>query len=859
MSTLGSRRALVFLMAAVAGPTWLAGAAEPKRPNVLFIAVDDLRPELNCYGATHIKSPHLDRLAASGTLFQRAYCQQAVCSPSRTSLLTGLRPDSTQVYDLQTHFRRQVPDVVTLPQHFKQQGYHAEAMGKIYHGGLDDAASWSVPLWNAQPARRRGAGDAAAPGANASAARTPQELEQQARQQQAARRNAPRGPAWAAPDVADNELADGRMAEHAVERLQQLSRTDKPFFLAVGFHKPHLPFIAPRKYFNLYDPRDIRLADNPYHPRGANEYTLTNSGELRSYDGVPKQGNIPDEMARQLKHAYYACVSYLDANVGQVLDELDRLKLRENTIVILWGDHGWKLGEHGEWCKHSNVEKDTRSTLLVSAPGLPRGQKTNSLVEFVDIYPTLCDLAGLSQPAHLEGASMLPMLKEPFVQTKSAAISQYPRGKVMGYSLRTDRFRFTRWASRDKPHEALAVELYDHQTDPAENVNIAADPAQAELVKQLTGRLQLGWRGALVMAEQQPVPKASTKTSPVRNAANDRQMVYVSLGASDLVSAYRLNVQTGGLEKAGQATVGKGPGAQAVDPRSSFLYVSVRGDKTVAALKIDSQTGQLSLRGSTPLVSDAAYLAVDATGKHLLMASYGAGKIGIYPIRADGTVGDMASTVQTTDKNPHSIRTDPSNRFLYVPNTGADKILQFSFNPEQGTLAPLTPPHVDTEPGTGPRHFWFHPKLNAVYFVNEKSSSVTLFGYDTRTGLLAAEQSISTLPSDFSGQNTCAHIEATADGKYLYASNRGHDSLAIYAIDPTEGRLSLVGHQATEKTPRSFAIDATAQYLFAAGQGTTRLAAYRIDAPSGKLGPLTTYEVGNGPAWVQVVRLPAVE
>jgi arylsulfatase A-like enzyme len=475
-----------------------AHAADARRPNVLFIAVDDLRPELNCYGRTHIKSPNIDKLAKSGTQFNRAYCQQAVCSPSRTSLLTGLRPDSTKVFDLQTHFRKFLPEVVTLPQHFKQNGYHVEAMGKLYHGGLDDAASWSVPIWNARSAGgKRGSNQQANRPANA-AQPMPEELERRQRAQQAKRRASKRGPPWQSQDVADNELPDGAMAEHAVERLKDLAGQDQPFFLAVGFYKPHLPFIAPKRYFDLYDADEIKLADNPYHPKGSNQYTLTNSGELRGYDGMPKQGPVPNEDARKLKHAYYACVSYLDANVGRVIDELDRLKLRDNTIVVLWGDHGWKLGEHGEWCKHSNVENDTNVVMLIDAPGMKAGQQSDSLAEFVDFYPTLCELSGLSLPKHLEGTSLVPVLKDPKAHIKTAAISQFPRGNVMGYSLRTERYRLTRWVDRKDPDKLMAVELYDHQNDPAENQNIVANPAQAETLKQLTEQLAAGWKGAVV-------------------------------------------------------------------------------------------------------------------------------------------------------------------------------------------------------------------------------------------------------------------------------------------------------------------------------------------------------------------------
>jgi arylsulfatase A-like enzyme/6-phosphogluconolactonase (cycloisomerase 2 family) len=822
-----------------------AGAAG-ERPNVLFIAVDDLRPELNCYGASHIKSPNLDKLAARGTLFNRAYCQQAVCSPSRTSLLTGLRPDSTRVYDLQTHFRWLLPDVVALPQHFKNHGYHSEGMGKIYHGGLDDAASWSVPHWTPQRP--------AAAARNRAAARTPEELEQQARQQQRQRRTAQRGPAWASPDVADNELADGKLADHAVERLRELSKQEKPFFLAVGFLKPHLPFIAPRRYFDLYDPNKIKLADNPYHPKGSNQYTLTNSGELRAYDGMPKEGPISEADALKLKHAYYACVSYLDANVGRVLDELEQLKLRENTIVVLWGDHGWKLGEHGEWCKHSNVENDTRVPLLISAPGLPAGQKSNSLAEFVDIYPTLCDLAGLPKPSHLEGASLEPVLRDPAKMVKNAAFSQYPRGRVMGYSIRTDRYRLTRWIDRDDPEKVLAIELYDHQTDPAENENVANNPANAAVVKELTERLQAGWRGA-VLAKGETAQPAQLAAAQSASSA-EHYVLYVSVGGGDAVAVYKLDPQTGLLERSGQVQVGKGPGAQTSDAGRRNLYVSVRGEKSVATLAIDPATGGLSLRGTTPTVSDAVYLAPDKSGRWLLTSYYAANKAAVYPIKPDGTIGGEATSVLDTDKNPHSIQADGANKLVYVPNTGADKVLRYRFDVQSGKLTPADDLTIVVQSGLGPRHFWFHPNRPLVYFVNEKGSSVSGFRIEP-SGAATHVQTISTLPEGYQGNNTCAHIETTPDGKLLYASNRGHDSLAIYKVDPETGKLTAAGHQPTEKTPRSFTIDPSGRYVYSAGQGSNKLAAYRIDPATGKLATLATYDVGPGPSWVQVVRLPA--
>jgi arylsulfatase A-like enzyme len=300
------------------GVTVFAQTKPVEKPNILFIAVDDLRPELGCYGVEEIKSPNIDALAKSGLLFNRAYCQQAVCSPSRTSLMTGRRPDTTKVYNLQDHFRETIPNVITLTEHFKNNGYFAQSFGKIYHPGLDDPKSWSVPGFSS------GGG-------------TGKSLKKGQKVQKAE--------PWSAPDVPDNALPDGQTADEAIQVLNNVK--DKPFFIAVGFKKPHLPFIAPKKYYDLYRVEDMKLAKNPFPPKDIFPIALSDWGELRGYKNIPKEGPVPDELARELKRGYYAATSYTDAQIGRVLDELKKLGLREKTIVILWGDHGWQLGEHG--------------------------------------------------------------------------------------------------------------------------------------------------------------------------------------------------------------------------------------------------------------------------------------------------------------------------------------------------------------------------------------------------------------------------------------------------------------------------------------------------------------------------------
>ncbi len=484
---------LRLLLPLIASVALTASAAPAKRLNVLFFAVDDLRPEFGAYGRDYIHSPNLDALAARGMTFRRAYCQQAVCSPSRTSLLTGARPDTTKVYDLETHFRKNIPDVITLPQHFKKNGYFVQGMGKLFHGGLDDSPSWSVP-WSRPKARSYG---------------HPENLKLVERKSAAARKagkkgkvlsRASRGPAFEGADVPDNTFHDGALADMAVKTLRNLARKDQPFWLGVGFIKPHLPFVAPKEYWDLYDPAKIKLASNPYRPKGSPDYAIGDGGEMRVYEGIPK-GHIPDDLARELKHGYYAAISYMDAQVGRVLAELDQLGLRDNTIVILWGDHGWKLGEHDAWCKHTNMELDANAPLLLSVPGMRHaGARTDALVEFVDIYPTLAELCGLPLPSHLEGSSFAPVLDAPDAPRKPAVFSQYPRGvkkkRLMGYSMRTDRYRFTRWVEKYDHSKVDAIELYDHRKDPQENVNIAADPANAALVRRLTAQWKQGWRGA---------------------------------------------------------------------------------------------------------------------------------------------------------------------------------------------------------------------------------------------------------------------------------------------------------------------------------------------------------------------------
>ncbi len=478
---------LIWLMAIGAILSRSSDASKTVKPNVLLIAIDDLRPALGCYGDEVAVTPNIDRLASRGTVFKRAYCQQAVCSPSRLSLLTGRRPDTIRVWDLGTHFRAALPDVVTLPQHFKKHGYHTQSIGKIFHGSgkpSKDPPSWSVePQYDSvrDPKLRYA---------------LPKNLQGKGLKRAAAE----------SADVADNTYLDGIVCDTAISTLGALKKSKRPFFLAVGFRKPHLPFCAPRKYWSFYDRAKIPLPTSDRHPQDAPELATRSWNELEGYTDIPNDGKLTTEKVRELRHGYYACVSYVDALVGRLLDELTKLKLAENTVVVLWGDHGLHLGEQGLWTKANNYELSTRVPLIVSVPEQSKTGASNAFVEFVDVYPTMADICGLDAPDGVEGVSFKPLLSHPDQVWKEAVFSQYPRartgnrhrshGDIMGYAMRTRRYRYVEWREWDSK-KIVARELYDHESDDEETRNIANDSKYGDAIQVLAGTLDFGWKSAL--------------------------------------------------------------------------------------------------------------------------------------------------------------------------------------------------------------------------------------------------------------------------------------------------------------------------------------------------------------------------
>lgn len=440
------------------------------KPNILFIAVDDLRPELNCYGQSSIISAHLDRLAAEGFLFERAYCNVPVCGASRASLLTGMRPKPDRFLNFSTYADKDAPEAISLPQHFKNNGYQTFSYGKVFHHRDDKSDSWSEAPWH--------------PGMDAQPGKSWRDylLEEHIRLDTDS--DDKRGPAYESAPVPDSAYFDGKIALKAKWKLRDLAARDQPFFLALGFMKPHLPFNAPAKYWDLYQQEDIKATEVPDFPVGGPDQARHNFGELRHYHQIPDEGPVDAATARKLVHGYYACVSYVDAMIGQVLDELKRLKLDDNTIVVLWGDHGWSLGEHGLWCKHSTFNVAMRAPLFVKVPGRKGGRRIGALTEFVDIYPSLCDLAGLRQPEQLQGDSFVSLLDNPKETGKDALFCRWIRADA----IKTDRYLYTEWF--DQEGKSTGRMLYDHLEDPDEKVNIAERPEHRKKVADFSARLR---------------------------------------------------------------------------------------------------------------------------------------------------------------------------------------------------------------------------------------------------------------------------------------------------------------------------------------------------------------------------------
>ncbi|MDC0584580.1 sulfatase [Bacteroidales bacterium] len=531
-------RLYIFLISLLSTVGCHVHQSNPKKPNILFIGIDDLRPELGCYGSAIAQSPNIDNLASKGILFNRAYCQQAICGPSRASLMTGIRPLNSGITHNYIRFRDSLPETYTISQYFGTNGYRTSSIGKIFHHGDNDSLSWNSEVIKDSIiiANELKVSGFALPINIQNRKVTRKKMF--AKYGKIARFGLAMGPAYECADVSDNRYIDGHNTDIAINTLKDMAADDsKPFFMAVGYNKPHLNWVAPKKYWDLYNREKMQLARHENRPKNSTAMGLHPSFELRVRSGIPKIGTIDTSLSKTLLHSYLACISYVDAQIGKLINTLEELDLMDNTIIVLWSDHGYHLGEMGIWGKASNYEIATRVPLIINTPDMDdeiKGSQTNALVELLDIFPTLCDAAGLTIPEHLDGTSLLPIISNTQSKWKTAVYSQFPtpalrewgafplrpamretyfgplieemekkikkeqqekwikevfENYVMGYAMRTDRYRLIAWIDESKTIEnPLAIELFDHQLDPYETQNIAND--NSELVRLLLSQMK---------------------------------------------------------------------------------------------------------------------------------------------------------------------------------------------------------------------------------------------------------------------------------------------------------------------------------------------------------------------------------
>lgn len=484
-----------------------------KQKNILFISIDDLKPLLSNYGEIQMITPNFDRLAKLGMTFTNAHVQYAVCGASRASVMTGTNPDTNKVWDLKTDFRESAPNLVSMPEHLINQGYESTGSGKIYHipsaAKGHDGKTWSIPHVmpkNYDPAfGEPGMGYYQNPATKKEIARLIAEAEAKGLKRGKIRNYVFKRlkPSTESADVSDTAYNDGLYTQTALKQLEHLENGNKPWFLAVGYQKPHLPFVAPKKYWDLYDRDKIELAPFQQLSEGTPKFAYHSFGELRAFSDIDKKLNIgdkvPEAKQRELIHGYMACISYIDAQIGILLDNLEKRNILDETVIVLWGDHGFHLGDHTEWCKHSNFEQATRIPFMFAGPGVAKNQKSSHPVNLVDLFPTIFDLANVQQHPQTDGKSLVNLLdtNSNTIVDMDYAYHQYKRQKKMGYSIRTDRYRYTEWHDNNyrsyddyNKSKIAGRELYDYEKDPLETKNLIKDTNYAAIAKELKSKLK---------------------------------------------------------------------------------------------------------------------------------------------------------------------------------------------------------------------------------------------------------------------------------------------------------------------------------------------------------------------------------
>ncbi|MCB4807078.1 sulfatase [Tamlana sp. 62-3] len=491
-----------------------------KQPNILFLSIDDLRPDLGVYGNTEIKTPNIDALAKQSMVMLNTHSQSAVCAPSRASTMLGYRPDSTRVWHLGDKFREINPNAVTMPQYFKKAGYYTVNIGKIFHNYMPDSVSWDEPdlkpyPYNTKPYKNRDA---------ETYYYSPEALEIQKRDREALLEKRKgkkvygdgwnRGPAIESADAPDSLYYDAMQTQLALQTIDKIKDKSEPFFLGLGYFRPHLPFVVPKKYWDLYPKGSVSPAANPKLPENAPVMVSNSNYELRAYNhphkiGRPEDEPLPEDYADTLKRGYFASVSFIDACVGKLIEGLKERGLYENTIIVLWGDHGWKLGDHNGWGKMTNFYIDTHVPLIIKQAHQKEGKRIEALTELVDIFPTLCDVSNVGKANYFQGTSLTPLFENPELEWKDAVFSQFRRrakvskdgNEYMGYSMQTKTYHYIEWYTWNNETKQkgkyAARELYNHDVDPTETVNVANYPEYKKTVEELSVKLAEGWRAAV--------------------------------------------------------------------------------------------------------------------------------------------------------------------------------------------------------------------------------------------------------------------------------------------------------------------------------------------------------------------------
>lgn len=781
-------------------------AAQAKaKPNVLFIAVDDLNDyALGLDSQCKAKTPNLERLASRGTLFANAHCAAPACNPSRVSVLTGMAPFNSGVYLNSQDWREseRLKNVVTLPQHFRENGYRVIGGGKLYHAanlretmleGYFDPRPWDEYF----PSKSRQLADEVSP----------------AEQAVNGSNEFYRGRFdWNALEIPDNEMGDGKVVSWAEEQLSKDNQ--QPLFLSVGIYRPHIPWYTPKKWFDENPLDTVSLPENV----GGDLHDIPDPG-INLVRQPWHQWLEQNEKWEQATQAYLASASFADAMVGRLIDALDKGPLADNTIVILWSDHGYHLGHKRHWEKFTLWNQATHvPMIIVDRRHADSSGRCERPVSLLDLYPTLSELCGFETPSHLDGVSLIPFLKNATASSSRSVVITHGRGN---HAVQSEHWRYIRYYDGSE-------ELYDQENDPSESVNLASDSQYAARLKQLARQL----------------PAENVTADPVIKPSQD--MLVVSLANDRRIDTFSVSGHNH-LQRESQTDLAAEPGATVFDAQGQTLYVSTTKPDTITVCRQAKAGFQQTQAVSVP--SKPSFLELSPDGKFLLAAYYRTGQVTVHSVDKDGLLSNEPVQTIFANERAHAVTFDPTGRFVFVPHTKPNLISQFIFDSGLGQLTRNQPPALAREANSGPRHLRFHPNANFAYGSDEQGCSISTYAFAPESGTLSHLQTISSIPPSYAGEATTSDVEIHPGGKFAYIANRNHGSIGAFAIDQESFELTPIQNIKTEDIPRSFNISPSGKYLVAGGQRSGKLVCYRI-TEDGTLQKTTHWTAGKSVNWV---------